>query len=98
VNSLPKTVARQRLACDLNPGPTALESSTLNTLPPSHVSMPHISVIGHCIQTLLPGCIQPHLISCPTCRLPCAYLISCRTWTLACTWNGIGFDGLLAVD
>jgi len=31
VNSLPKTVTRQRQGCDLNPGPTALESSTLTT-------------------------------------------------------------------
>ena len=61
VNSLPKTVTRRRRGCDLNPGPTAPESSTLNTLPLSHVSMPHISVIGHCIQTLLPGCIQSYL-------------------------------------
>ena len=31
VNSLPKTVTRQRRDCDLNPGPTAPESSTLTT-------------------------------------------------------------------
>ena len=31
VNSLPKTVARQRHDCDLNPGPSAPESSTLTT-------------------------------------------------------------------
>ena len=31
VNSLPKTVARQRRGCDLNPGPSAPESSTLTT-------------------------------------------------------------------
>jgi len=36
VNSLPKTVARQRRDCDLNPGPTAPESSTLTTRLPSH--------------------------------------------------------------
>jgi len=42
VNSLPKTVTRQRRGCDLNPGPSAPESSTLTTrlwlytpLPPS---------------------------------------------------------------
>jgi len=29
VNSLPKTVTRQRRDCDLNPGPTAPESSRL---------------------------------------------------------------------
>jgi len=30
VNSLPKTVTRQRRDCDLNLGPSAPESSTLN--------------------------------------------------------------------
>ena len=38
VNSLPKTVTRQRRDCDLNPGPTASESSTLTTRLPSHPS------------------------------------------------------------
>ena len=36
VNSLPKTVTRQRRDCDLNPGPTAPESSMLTTRLPSH--------------------------------------------------------------
>jgi len=36
VNSLPKTVAGQRRGCDLNPGPSAPESSTLTTRLPSH--------------------------------------------------------------
>jgi len=36
VNSLPKTVTRQRRDCDLNPGPSVLESSTLTTRLPSH--------------------------------------------------------------
>jgi len=36
VNSLPKTVTRQRRDCDFNRGPSALESSTLTTRPPSH--------------------------------------------------------------
>ena len=31
MNSLPKTVTRQRRGCDLNPGPTAPESRTLTT-------------------------------------------------------------------
>jgi len=45
VNSLPKTVARQRRDCDLNPGPTAPESSTLTTrLPSRPVSIPHVDV------------------------------------------------------
>ena len=36
VNSLPKTVTRQRRDFDLNPGPSAPESSTLTTRLPSH--------------------------------------------------------------
>jgi len=36
VNSLPKTVTRQRRGCDFNPGPSAPESSTLTTQLPSH--------------------------------------------------------------
>jgi len=35
VNSLPKTVTRQRRYCDLNPGPSAPESITLTTRLPS---------------------------------------------------------------
>jgi len=35
VNSLPKTVTRQRRGCDLKPGPTAPESSTLTTRLPN---------------------------------------------------------------
>ena len=31
MNNLPKTVTRQRRSCDLNPGPSAPESSTLTT-------------------------------------------------------------------
>jgi len=36
LNSLPKTVTRQCRDCDLNPGPSAPESSTLTTWLPSH--------------------------------------------------------------
>ena len=36
MNSLPKTVTRQRCDCDLNPGPSAHESSTLTTRLPRH--------------------------------------------------------------
>jgi len=39
VNSLPKTVIRQRRACDLNPGPSAPESSALTTRLPGHSAM-----------------------------------------------------------
>jgi len=37
VNSLPKIVTRQRRDCDLNPGPSAPESSTLTTRLPSQL-------------------------------------------------------------
>jgi len=40
VNSLPKTVTRKRRDCDLNPGPTAPESSTLTTRLPSQQMEP----------------------------------------------------------
>ena len=36
VNSLPKTVTRQRRGCDFNPGPSVPKSSMLNTRLPSH--------------------------------------------------------------
>ena len=36
VNSLPETVILQQRGCDLNPGPSAPESKTLNTRLPSH--------------------------------------------------------------
>jgi len=39
VNSLPKTVTRQRRGCDLNPGPSAPESRTLTTRLPSHPNL-----------------------------------------------------------
>jgi len=51
VNSLPKTVTRQRRGCDLNPGPCAPESSMLTTRLPSHPyttvgsNKPHLNVI-----------------------------------------------------
>jgi len=37
VNSLPKTVTRQRRGCDLNPGPSTPEFSKLTTRLPSHL-------------------------------------------------------------
>ena len=46
VNSLPKTVTRQRRDCDLNPGPTASESSTLTTRLPSHPLTMYLHLIS----------------------------------------------------
>jgi len=44
VNSLPKTVTRQRRGCDLNQGHSAPESSTLTTRLPSHPRAEVVSV------------------------------------------------------
>jgi len=44
VSSLPKTVTRQRRGCDLNPGISAPESSTLTTRLPSHPYMNKVVV------------------------------------------------------
>ena len=52
MNSLPKTVTRQRRGYDLNPGPSAPESSTLTTRLPSHptstVYVSVVEIIGGC--------------------------------------------------
>jgi len=45
VNSLPKTVTRQRRGCDLNLGLSAPESSTLTTRLPSHPKIIIIIII-----------------------------------------------------
>jgi len=45
-NSLLKTVTRQRRGCDLNPGPTAPESSTLTTRLLSRLTL-------HCTQLFI---------------------------------------------
>ena len=45
VNSLPKTVTRQHRGCDLNPGPSAAESSMLTTRLPSHPQLQVYSYI-----------------------------------------------------
>jgi len=46
VNSLPKTVTRQRRDCDINPGPAAPESSTLTTRLPSYPGPVDDEIIG----------------------------------------------------
>ena len=45
MNSLPKTVTRQRRDCDFNPGPSAPESSTLTTRLPSHPSYDNLTIM-----------------------------------------------------
>jgi len=46
VNSLPKTVTRQRRDCDLNPGPSAPESSTLTTRLPLILALQKKSIVN----------------------------------------------------
>jgi len=58
VNSLPKTVTRQRRGCDLISGPTASESSTLTIRLPSHRGMPPprkkiLLLVGHLVPRLI---------------------------------------------
>ena len=65
VNSLPKTVTRQRRGCDLNPGPFAPESSTLTTRLPSHpYPMNSLTYIKSIALTLLVGRQEGH----PACK------------------------------
>jgi len=47
VNSLPKTVTRQRRVCDLNQGPSAPESSMLTTRLQSHLGNPVVNIKYH---------------------------------------------------
>jgi len=45
VSSLPKTVTRQRHGCNLNPGSSAPESSTITTWLPSHPSSLYTQIL-----------------------------------------------------
>ena len=47
MNSLPKTVTRQRRGCDLNPGPSAPESNTLTTRLPSHATSGYYTALSY---------------------------------------------------
>ena len=53
VNNLHKTVTRQRRDCDLNPGPSAPEFSTLTTRLPSHPSLPTVCCYNASILTTM---------------------------------------------
>jgi len=60
VNSLPKTVTRQRRDCNLNPGPSAPESSTLITRLPSD---PYYNTrLGNVLSAKRPVTVQISLI------------------------------------
>ena len=57
VYSLPKTVNRQRRDCDLNPGPSAPESSTLTTraTQPPHIIKSNVKGYSLCVHATLGG-------------------------------------------
>jgi len=59
VNSLPKTVTRQRRDCNLNPGPSAPDSSALTTRLPSHPL--ECSHVNNRMPVFSRGCLLPHL-------------------------------------
>ena len=61
VNSLPKTVTRQRRGCDLNPDPSAPECSTLTTRLPSHPCQMVRRLIERCGENV-------QLLRCHGCR------------------------------
>jgi len=65
VNSLPKTVTRQCRGCDLNPGPTAPECSTLTNRLPNRIgndSVPKI-IINNTISLFFKTAISILVIS-----------------------------------
>jgi len=69
VNSLPKTVTRQRRDCDVNPGPSAPESSTLTTRLPSHPDYIQLCCIIQC-------CPAWQLVSCTSDCCVCRQLVN----------------------
>ena len=77
VNSLPKTVTRQRRDCDLNPGPSAPESSTLNTRLPSHpIAGEEMKITDYTIR--LAGCSGTTVCVCLcVCVSPLSSLLFC---------------------
>ena len=52
MNSLPKTVTRQRRGCNLNTGPSVPESSTLTTRQLSHPSLQVLLIINSFIECM----------------------------------------------
>ena len=97
VNSLPKTVTRQRHGCDLNPGPSASESSTLITRLPNSIDCSRIA-ISVCIR-FMSVCMfvryqnqlsriflhmPPVTTNWPSCGGVAAYYVISGLWTMSC--------------
>jgi len=85
VNSLPKTVTRERSGYDLNPGPTAPESITLTTRLPSHASrgfkvvLPDLKTFDYCF--LLARC---YIVVCLSTRTSQVGMLS--KWANGSNW------------
>jgi len=87
VNSFPKTVTRQRRGCDLNPGPTAPESSTLTTRLLSHPSG-HTERNTHQIDC---SAWTTNVVDCDTCVSQPARISICFD---VVSWLGVDDDTL----
>ena len=77
VNSLPKTVTRQRHDCDLNPGPSAPECSTLTTRLPSHLSVGPTILACMALSSPTKNCAKRELLQkCAVIQENCAKIVS----------------------
>ena len=100
VNSLPKTVTRQRRDCDLNPGRSAPESSTLTTRLPSHPVTSTEDIYWYSYWRLVyvyvhvsgGRCVAPPLVLNAVARLN----VSARCVVVSCTTGHRFPDGLTA--
>ena len=93
MNNLPKTVTRQRRDCDLNPGPTAPESSTLTTRLPSHRFYTVTMRVYRC--RFCVSCVFPQLPWVNSIR--CAHLMAALIMHACCAEPRIIIHGVCAV-
>ena len=77
VNSLPKTVTRQRRDCDFNPAPSAPESSTLTMHSATEPALTRIIIFIYEVETAC-GC---QLVACPNWGTSQGHKQSCRPVT-----------------
>ena len=83
-NSLPKTVTRQHRGCDLNPGPSAPESSTLTTrLPCRPVQQKNKKSLWRWWVCWVCACCVVAVLSSVFCAIFCA--LTSRIWDLELT-------------
>ena len=78
VNSLPKSVTGQRRDCDLNPGPSAPESSTLTTRLRSHRQQIAYMIAATTCDSLLRRRLSYLYETTCTCTSRCHHLTNCH--------------------